>query len=161
MINLIGQKFLKLTVTEKAYVNKWGQTLWICKCECGKEIISTSNHLRTGHTKSGGCLKIKHGHTLRGKISKTYIAWYNMLQRCNNSNNQAYKYYGGRGITACEKWLKFENFLKDIGQIPKNKEIDRKDNNGNYCLENCRLITHKENNQNKRKKYQKIPFPNS
>jgi len=162
-IDLTGQRFGRLVIIEYICHNKYGQSLWLCKCDCGNETIVMSNHLKTGHTKSCGCLQkenhrnnIKYGHTRDGKISKTYIAWYNMLQRCNNKNHPKYKYYGGRGIEVCERWLKFQNFLEDIGEIPIGKEIDRKDNNGNYCLENCRLITRKENNQNKRKKYHRI-----
>jgi hypothetical protein len=73
-----------------------------------------------------------------------------MKKRCNNTKNKRYKDYGGRGIKVCEKWLKFENFLNDIGEIPKGKSLDRIDNNGDYCPKNCKLSTTKEQNRNKR-----------
>lgn len=73
-----------------------------------------------------------------------------MIQRCNNIKNQAYKDYGGRGIKVCERWLKFQNFLEDMGERPDGYEIDRIDNDGNYCKENCKWSSSKENCRNKR-----------
>ena len=131
--------------------DKYGHILWLCKCDCGNEKIIYSSNLLKGTTKSCGCLMIKHGHCINYKYSKTYESWRNMLQRCGNPSYIEYEHYGGRGITACERWLKFENFLEDIGEKPSNKyQIDRIDNNKGYYKENCRWVLSENNNKNKR-----------
>jgi hypothetical protein len=75
-----------------------------------------------------------------------------MIQRCTNNNREGYSNYGGRGITVCTKWLKFENFLKDMGDRPKGSRItiDREDNDGNYEPNNCRWLSNKKNQRNKK-----------
>ena len=157
--NLIGQKFGRLLVIKKMDNNKWGSCRWLCVCDCGKEKIIRDSHLKSGHTKSCGCLHkeklikrlTKHGHNTRIKISKTYNSWLSMIQRCTNPKNKNYKHYGDRGIKVCNRWLKFENFLTDMGEHPgKGYSIDRINNNGNYCKSNCRWATEKEQHRNKR-----------
>lgn len=83
--------------------------------------------------------------------TKTYKAWGNMLSRCRNKNHPSYKNYGGRGISVCERWLKFENFLEDMGDKPWNLSLDRIDNEKGYSKENCRWATSKEQTRNMRK----------
>lgn len=83
--------------------------------------------------------------------TSTYESWAHLIQRCNNPNNKDYKNYGGKGITICKSWLKFENFFADMGVKPEKLTIDRINNNGNYNPENCKWSTSTEQNHNKRK----------
>jgi len=92
----------------------------------------------------------RHGHHINGKPSPTYKSWQMMKYRCQNPNCPAYKYYGGRGIAVCDRWMDFENFLADMGTRPPGKTLDRIDNDGNYEPCNCRWVTCKEQVQNRR-----------
>ena len=93
---------------------------------------------------------VKHGQSRRGSKSKAYNSWSAMLQRCFYTHGRAFRNYGGRGITVCKRWLKFENFFADMGNPPKGMMLDRKNTNGNYCPENCRWATRTTQNQNRR-----------
>ena len=86
-------------------------------------------------------------------INNLYSCWYDMKKRCINKKAQNYKYYGGRGISVCERWLGkdgFKNFANDMGKRPEGTSIDRINNNGNYEPQNCRWATIKEQHKNKR-----------
>jgi hypothetical protein len=89
-----------------------------------------------------------HGHTTGGKSSKVYRVWAQMLQRCTTPTDQKYYAYGARGISVCDRWLKFENFLADMGEPPLRHSIDRKDNDGNYEPSNCRWATSTQQSRN-------------
>lgn len=93
---------------------------------------------------------ITHGHSI-GKMSATYQSWKAMIQRCCNEKTKRWKDYGGRGITVCDRWMKFSNFLTDMGERPQGKTIDRKDVNGNYDLENCQWANPKQQGNNTRR----------
>lgn len=154
-IDLTGKRFERLLVIKKLGTNRWRNSYWLCRCDCGKEKIILGYNLKNGHTQSCGCLfkegnNTKHGHSTTIKVSKTYEAWAHIIQRCTNPNNKDYYNYGGRGIKVCKRWLKFENFLKDMGEAPEAHQIDRINNNGNYCKSNCRWTTSKINNRNRR-----------
>jgi len=135
--NLIGQKFGRLTVIEEAGVNKQRYYRWKCQCSCGNIVIVDGNNLRKGTTKSCGCLAIEKAtkHGMAG--TPTYNTWIAMKQRCENPKVNNYENYGGRGITVCESWHKFENFFADMGVKPKGLTIERIDNDLGYFKENC------------------------
>jgi hypothetical protein len=211
MENLIGQTFNRLTVIDYAY-NKNRHNFWLCRCFCDNEVIVEQNKLKSGHTKSCGCLKKERLQDLTGQvfglwtvISFSYSAksgakqrpYWNckcacgnegvvrgdilksggskscgcyekdrslielpeytkeealkkaksilkgIKQRCYNPSNTKYRIYGGRGIIVCDRWLDKQtglaSFLEDMGVPPSHKhQLDRIDNDGNYCPENCR-----------------------
>lgn len=126
---------------------------------CSNTFTIWFNNVVTGNTKSCGCQQykeptfFKHGHNRRADLrSRTYNSWAKMVQRCTNPNYDCYHNYGGRGIKVCESWLKFENFLEDMGERPINTSLDRFPNmNGNYEKSNCRWATPKEQGRNTRK----------
>jgi len=94
-----------------------------------------------------------HGHASKTKYgcqSKTYIAWVNMKGRCLNPQSTYYPYYGGRGITVCDEWLQFTNFLNDMGESPAGLTLDRIDNDGHYEPGNCRWVSMKIQSNNRR-----------
>lgn len=95
--------------------------------------------------------KAPHGHASGGAKTKEYQAWQDLKHRCRNPNNPKYGDYGGRGISFCKRWEKFENFLADMGLAPTKKHtLDRKNNEGPYCKRNCRWATWYEQRGNKR-----------
>lgn len=138
--------------------NKNGKDTWLCICDCGNVKVVTGNDLKSGNTQSCGCFKkemagkqnLKHGHAKKKNKSRTYISWENMNKRCNNKNDPSYIYYGGRGIIVCDRWLKFENFLEDMGECPPDLTLDRIDNDNGYYRENCRWTTTFEQHRNMR-----------
>lgn len=109
-----------------------------------------------GKTKSCGCLsKERIAQSNKDRANEltntpTYISWKQMKQRCLNPNTPDYKNYGGRGVTICDKWIKFAGFYEDMGERPDGLTLDRIDNNGSYCKENCKWSTRAEQNRNKR-----------
>jgi hypothetical protein len=151
LIDLVGKKFGRLIVLERIDDINGKPTRWLCRCNCNKKITVLGYNLKNGNTKSCGCLKIRHGHRTITITSPTYQSWRDMIQRCTNLKYKQYHYYGGRGITVCKKWRNsFEIFLEDMGETPKGCQIDRINNDGNYCKENCRWITPKKQARNRR-----------
>jgi hypothetical protein len=152
--NLLGQTFARLTVIAYAGQNKHTAHLWTCQCECGNTHTAKASNLRTGHTKSCGCIPTgtkKHGHTWRGGVSSEYLAWKNLRARCIDEKNRNYRWYGAKGIKVCDRWLNsFENFLCDMGSKPSSKHsIERKDVHGNYEPDNCIWATREEQDRNR------------
>lgn len=159
LINLTNQKFNRLTVLQFAFIRK-GAYYWKCKCDCGVIKNIASDGLKRNRIKSCGCLRKElqkkllttHGMSLKDdksrKPTKIYNTWKNMKARCSNPKDKSYYRYGGRGITICDKWLKFENFYKDMNEPPKRKTLDRINNDGNYEPSNCRWATYKEQRHN-------------
>lgn len=149
--DLTGQQFYRFTVLSHYGVSRRGH-LWECLCECGtKKILPTC---MLGKTKSCGCFiadRLVEQNTKHGmKGTRTYKAWSSMRERCLCATHPRFSCYGGRGISICTRWDDFQNFLIDMGQAPKDKSLDRVDNNGNYEPSNCRWATRKEQNGNTR-----------
>lgn len=119
---------------------------YMCQCICGQEVSVRSDHFKSGHTRSCGCLYREHGWV----GTPTYRTWQNMMNRCGNPKATQYKYYGGRGVTVCERWHDFRNFLEDMGERPNGKTIDRVEDALVYSKENCRWATHSEQIRNRR-----------
>lgn len=160
IVNLIGQRFGKLTVIQKAENKRFpsGQTKiqYLCKCECGNECVVLACNLSTGNTKSCGCYKIEQQtiHNLWG--SKVYKTWDNMRNRCLNSNATGFEYWGGRGITVYDEWKNdFKAFYDYVSKLPHfgevGRSLDRINNDGNYEPGNLRWATRYEQNHNKRR----------
>lgn len=156
--NLTGQTFGRFTVLDAAKrPGKATGRHWRCRCECGNERIVSGYRLAHSVVVSCGCyraqntgeLRRKHGHTIGGN-SPTYESWRGMIDRCQSPSHEAYARYGGRGIKVCERWLDFANFLADMGARPAGLELDRKNNDGNYELSNCRWATRIEQMRHKK-----------
>lgn len=132
---------------------------WICECACGRKVSVVQPSLVNGKsTKCTACsvsnLKMArrtHGHKSGGRTTRAYLCWQGILKRTGNPKEKAYKDYGGRGITVCERWASsFENFLADMGEPPQGKSIERMNNDGNYEPSNCTWATSTEQRRNQR-----------
>lgn len=155
----IGKKFNRMTLLSAMRKNK--KWLGVFKCDCGTIKTTNLNAVKAGDIQSCGCVahelrklwgtkQSKHGHATPGHHSQTYKSWVGMKQRCLNPNEPAFRNYGARGITLCERWMTFANFLADMGERPEGMSLDRIDNEGPYAPDNCRWATDIVQQRNKR-----------
>ena len=156
-VDLVGRRFGKLVVVNRAVRERGRRPYWSCLCDCGNLHDVRGNTLVSGGVKSCGCLPAErltaHGHTVNGKSTPIFNAWSNMFSRCYNPKHEHYRSYGGRGIAVCSRWHEsFENFLADMGPSwSQGLTLDRYPNNdGNYEPSNCRWATQAEQSRNRR-----------
>lgn len=159
--SIIGKSFGRLKVLKDGGAGQDGHRMSICICECGTKFIARNSSIKCGYNKSCGCLQkenkgrlgksqLSHGHCRNRKKSRTYSSWLNMIGRCFDPKNKRYYDYGKRGVKVCKRWMKFENFLADMGECPDGLTIERVKNFRGYFPHNCKWDTQRNQSRNKR-----------
>lgn len=153
--DLTGKRFGRLIVVSRAENGKGSRVRWLCRCDCGNKCVVYGYSLKSGNTRSCGCLRAetsKDKATTHG-MSKTSLfhVWWAMMERCNNKNSNSYKNYGGRGISVCDEWLDSTTFFDWAlsNGYEEGLTIERIDVNDGYKPSNCKWVTKKEQARNK------------
>ena len=152
---VLGDKFGRWSIVEEGVTHKGGQYYLHVECECGARKLVLPGNLRSGKSRSCGCLsrELKSARAKPDQVSDhpQYQRWRGIISRCTNPNSAQYSRYGGRGISVSEDWMTFCNFHRDMGDPPfDGASIDRIDNDKGYSKENCRWATSDEQSRNKR-----------
>jgi hypothetical protein len=151
--DLSGEKFHSLTVIRATSHAEWGWLNWLCKCDCGKEVVVAGYRLVQGKIQSCGCARgkaAKHNGCANGKSEPIYQLWHHMKQRCYRKRNDNYATYGGRGITVCDEWRDNYPAFREwaiANGYRKGLQIDRIDNDGPYSPDNCQFTSPAKNTQ--------------
>ena len=151
----IGDRFGKLVVICIGLKRNHNKGASLCICDCGQQKLVQNAYLSGGRTKSCGCLSvdvararmITHGES---HTAREYAVWKEMRQRCGNPLAKSFADYGGRGITVCDRWQVYQNFLLDMGRCQIGLSINRINNDGNYEPGNCHWATNEDQANNRR-----------
>lgn len=164
--NYVGRRYGRLLVVERLLKYKNNKNYYLCKCDCGNEVLVSQSNLAHGNTNSCGCLRKEiastqfktHGYSKE----KLYLVWKTMRKRCQNKNDKNYKHYGAKGVKVCDEWQTYEPFRKwayengyfEMETYTRNT-IDRINPFGDYCPENCRIADWFVQRMNRRENYER------
>lgn len=152
-LDLAGKRFGAVVAIEPLRKRPNGTVVWKLRCDCGNEMEAGAAEIKLGRRKrchSCGCKANRKYPVMTN--TPLHKRWVGMISRCTYKSHAAYKHYGGRGITVCERWMDFNNFIADMGFPPPGKSLDRINNDGNYEPGNCRWATAKEQYHNSRRR---------